>query len=35
VTVPAVNAADLDLPPTTTFVPLDENLDQPVVISPA
>ncbi len=35
VTDPTVNAADLDLPPVTTFVPLDENLDEPVVISPA
>lgn len=35
VTDPTVNEADLDLPPTTSFVPLDENLDEPVVISPA
>lgn len=35
VTDPAVNEADLDLPPTTTFDPLDEDLDEPVVISPA
>jgi hypothetical protein len=30
-----IDEADLDLPPTTTFLPLDEELDTPVVISPA
>ena len=33
VTDPAVNVGDLDLPPSTVFVPLDESLDEPVVIS--
>jgi hypothetical protein len=28
-----VEAANLDLPPTTTFTPVDPNLDTPVVIS--
>jgi hypothetical protein len=30
-----VEAANLDLPPTTTFTPVDPNLDTPVVISAA
>jgi hypothetical protein len=30
-----VDAANLDLPPTTTFTPVDPNLDTPVVISAA
>jgi hypothetical protein len=33
VTDPAVNVGDLDLPPATTFVPLDETLEEPIVIS--
>jgi hypothetical protein len=33
VTDPAVNVGDLDLPPSTEFFPLDEDLDEPVVIS--
>jgi hypothetical protein len=28
-----VDEADLDLPPTTTFVPVDPELDTPIVIS--
>jgi len=35
VTDPSVNEGDLNLPPSTTFVPLDEDLDEPIVISPA
>ena len=30
-----VDEDNLDLPPTTTFEPIDENLDQPIVVSPA
>jgi hypothetical protein len=35
VTEEDVDEVDLDLPPTTTFFPLDPELDTPVVISPA
>ena len=30
-----VDPGDLDLPPSTTFTPVDDSLDDPIVFSPA
>ena len=34
VTDPSVDEEDLDLPQATTFTPIDEDLDDPIVVSP-